>query len=133
MYNKDQSRLYVQTRLRDCTGAVDVEIPAKYVPPFYNCKTEDEVKVLAEKNELQPILHRVNARGLLRSENGHTRKIIGDFVVSPLQHKHSDSAYKAMLGLSEVVGDIVVPSPAENVVDQPMIGLAVQSDQQVVI
>ena len=73
-------------------------------------------------------MHRVNARGILRSDNGQVRRCIGNIAPSPMQIRLSKAAYKTMVGLSEVVGDIVIPSPAEHVVDAQMIGLAVRSD-----
>jgi hypothetical protein len=72
----------------------------------------------------------VNARGVLKSENGVVKKYIAKITASPLTATVSGEAMRLTLGLSEIAGDIVLAAPAERVEDAPMLGLAVRSDVQ---
>ena len=61
------------------------------------------------------------------------KKYIADITPSPLIVTISARAMRASLGLADIVGDVVQAVPAERLVDCPMLGLAVRSDNKGVI
>jgi hypothetical protein len=129
MFTQDK-RLFVSCRFRDRTGGVDVEVIAAAVPSLYGCKDEAELMDKLEKGELESVKVRVNVRGVLRIEGGVVKRYIGKVGPSPLITKVSAQAMRAVAGLTEITGDLVIPSPVERVIDAPMIGLAVRSDKR---
>ena len=71
----------------------------------------------------------MNARGILRTtEAGVTKIFIANITDSPLDVVVSTQAMKASLGLSEIVGDVVMAAPAERLEMAPLVGLALRSD-----
>ena len=72
----------------------------------------------------------MNVRGVLRVEEGSVKRYIGKIGPSPLITKLSAGAMKAALGLTEIIGDLVIPAPVERIQDVPMVGLAVFSDKR---
>ena len=123
-------RFYLHTRLRDRTGCVDVEVLSSAVPALYGCVDEQQVTAALDSGTLEPITSRVNARGVLRNDKGTTRKYIGKICDSPMDAKVSATALQMVMGLSEISGDVVIPSPVENLQDAPMLGLAVSSNRR---
>ncbi len=73
---------------------------------------------------------RVNVRGLLRIEGGTVKKYIAQIGLSPLTSNFSQTAMQTTIGLTEIVGDLVIPAPAERIDDVPMVGMAVRSDRR---
>ncbi len=69
-------RLFVQCRLRDRTGGVDVDVVSAAVPALYGCTTEAELKDKLQKGVLEPEKAPVNVRGVLRIEGGTVKKYI---------------------------------------------------------
>jgi hypothetical protein len=128
MFAQDGQRLYTSCRLRDWTGGVEVEVVGDAMPALYGCKNADEVEVALTAATLTSRLERVNARGVLRSENNVVKIYIAKITPSPLVVTISGQAMRLTLGLSEIAGDAVLAAPAERVVDDPMLGLAVRSD-----
>ena len=129
MFTQDK-RLFVQCRFRDRTGGVDVDVIAAAVPSLYGCKDETELMNKLQKGELESEKVRVNVRGVLRIEGGVVKRYIGKVGPSPLITKVSAHAMRAAVGLTEIIGDLVIPAPVERVNDAPMIGLAVRSDKR---
>jgi hypothetical protein len=95
---------------------------------LYGCSVEDELKDKLQKRTLEPQLARVSVRGVLRVEGGAVKKYIAKVGPSPLINKISPAALRAAVGLTEIVGDLVIPAPVDRVLEVPMLGLAVRSD-----
>jgi hypothetical protein len=128
MFTQDK-RLFVSgVRLRDRTGGVTVDVVATAVPALYGCSDEEELKAKLQKGTLEPQLARVSVRGVLRTDGGAVKKFIAEVGPSPLITKLSPAAMRAAVGLTEIVGGLVIPAPVDRVVDAPMVGLAVRSD-----
>ncbi len=70
----------------------------------------------------------MNVRGVVREESGFTKKYIVKVEKSPLEAVISMKAMHQALGLSTVSDDVVASAPAERVLDEPMIGLALRRD-----
>ena len=120
----------MQCRLRDLTGGVDVDVVSAAVPALYGCADEAELKDKLAKGLLEPEKARVNVRGVLRVEGGAVKKYIAEIAPSSLTSSFSRAAMGMALGLTEILGDIVIPAPIERIDDMPMVGLAVRSDQR---
>mgnify|MGYP000028518462 FL=1 len=129
LFTKDE-RLFVQCRLRDQTGGVDVDVVSAAVPALYGCADEAELKDKLAKGLLEPEKARVNVRGVLRVEGGAVKKYISEIAPSSLTSSFDRAAMAMALGLTEILGDIVIPAPIERIDDMPMVGLAVRSDQR---
>ena len=112
---------------------MDVEVVGNAMPALYGCNDEEEVEVALTAATLTSRLERVNARGVLRSENNVVKIYIAKITPSPLVVTISAQAMRLTLGLSEIAGDGVLAAPAERVVDDPMLGLAVRSDHTGII
>ena len=128
MFTQDKRLFLSAARLRDRTGGVTVDVVASAVPALYGCSDEEELKDKLQKGTLEPQLARVNVRGVLRVEGGAVKKFIAKVGPSPLINKLSLAALRAAAGLTEIVGDLVIPAPVDRVADAPMVGLAVRSD-----
>ena len=115
-------------RLRDRTGGVYVDVVTTAVPALYGCKNEVELRNKLDTQSLTSIKIRVNARGVLRLENGITKKYVMEVEPSPLDAVVSMAVMQISLGLSQVSDDVVLPVPASRLLDAPMIGLAAQHD-----
>ena len=123
-------RLFVHCRLHDRTGCVEVDVLSQAVPELYGCADECEVEEHIKKGTLEPLKVHVNARGVLRSENGVVKRYIAQVAPSPLKSMVSSAAMRMALGLTEINGDLVIPAPVERIVEIPMVGLAVRSDRR---
>ena len=120
-------RMYVNCRLHDRTGVVDVEVLNTAAPALYGCKDENEVNEKLKKGTLQAAKERLNVKGVLRDDGkGGVKRTICQAAPSPLVTRVSRQAMKATLGLASVVGEIVIPAPFEFVLDSPMLGMAGQ-------
>ena len=123
-------RLFIRNcRLRDRTGGSDVDVVRNAVPLLYGCADEAEVKQQLEAQSLTSVKMRVNARGVIRVENGVTKKYIVKVDQSALDAVVSMSAMRMTLGLSSVSDDVVMPAPADRILDEPMLGLALKRDE----
>ena len=123
-------RLFIsKCRLRDRTGGVDVDVLSTAVPALYEHSTEAALRAQFGTESLTSTKNRVNARGLLRVENGVTKRYIASVETTPLQAKPSVTAMRLSLGLSNVVEDAVLAVPVNRLMDAPMLGLAAKRDK----
>ena len=128
MFTQDGKRLYSSCRLRDWSGAVDVDLVSEAMLTLYDCKTQEEVREALATRALKVKLSRVNARGILRPTDTGSKTLIGQIEESPLDAPVSAKAMRAMLGLSEVSGEVVLAAPAGRVHD--LSGLALESSDR---
>ena len=128
MFTQDGKRLYSSCRLRDWSGAVDVDLVSEAMLTLYDCKTQEEVREALETRALKAKLSRVNARGILRPTDTGSKTLIGQIEESPLDAPVSAKAMRAMLGLSEVSGEVVLAAPAGRV--QDLSGLVLESSDR---
>ena len=128
MFTQDGKRLYSSCRLRDWSGAVDVDLVSEAMLTLYGCKTQEEVREALATGALKVTLSRVNARGTLRPTDTGSKTLIGQIEESPLDAPVSAKAMRAMLGLSEVSGEVVLAAPAGRV--QDLSGLALESSDR---
>lgn len=78
-------RLFIKNcRLRDRTGGVDVDVVASAVPALYGCSTEEELRAQFGAQSLTSIKVRFNARGVLRVEDGITKRYVPTTLCLPL-------------------------------------------------
>ena len=77
MFTKDGKRLYSQARLRDWSGAVDVDLVAEAMLKLYGLESQEQVRDALRDNNLTAMLSRVNARGVLRSTDAGPKVLIG--------------------------------------------------------
>ena len=96
-------------------------------------QNEVELRNKLDTQSLTSIKIRVNARGVLRLENGITKKYVMEVEPSPLDAVVSMTVMQISLGLSQVSDDVVLPVPASRLLDAPMVGLAAQHDNGHVI
>ena len=125
IFTQDGQRLYSTGRLRDWSGGVDVDLVSEAMLTLYDLPNQDEVQAALDNGTLTTMLSRVNARGVLRPTETGTKILIGKIEKSPLDAAVSPKALRDMLGLSEVLGDIILPVPAASVLD--LSGLAVET------
>ena len=128
MFTQDGKRLYSSCRLRDWSGAVDVDLVSEAMLTLYGCKTQEEVREALATRALKVKLSRVNARGILRPTDTGSKTLIGQIEESPLDAPVSAKAMRAMLGLSEVSGEVVLAAPAGRV--QDLSGLVLESSDR---
>ena len=134
IHTKDGGRLYVgRAILRDGTGGVEVSVMGTAVPDMFGFNTAEEVENALTETTLQVIKHRVNVRGVARSEDGVSKYLIATITkwVPSETHPVTASAHAAMLGLATVQGGIVLPVPLGAIMKCPFLGMAVRrSDGQ---
>ena len=123
------NRLYCQARIRDFTGGHDVEVVETAVPELFGLTSKEEVMEHLNAGTLKPNLARVNARGILKMANGTMKIYIAKISESPLGAKVSAEAMRLSVGLSSIAGDVVMAVPADRVLDDPLLGLAVRADE----
>ena len=128
MFTKDGKRLYSQTRLRDWSGAVDVELVGEAMLKLYALESQEQVREALMSNTLNVMLTRVNARGVLRATGAGTNIFIELVEETPLDAMVSPKALRHMLGLCEVTGDIILPAPADRVHDLSGLALATSAN-----
>ena len=128
IYSKDGRPFIKSCRLRDRTGGADVDVVRGAVPALYGCADEADLKRQVEAQSLTSFKERVNVRGVIRVEAGVTKKYAVRVEKSPLEAVVSLSAMHQSLGLSTVSDDVVVSAPADRVLDEAMLGLALKRD-----
>ena len=84
MYTLDDRLFLRNCRLRDGTGAVEVDVVSTAAPGVYGCADADEVRANLDAQSLTGVKERLNVRGVLREENGATRRYIVEVGVAPL-------------------------------------------------
>ena len=92
------------SRLRDRTGEEEVEVVATAVPTLYGCKTQAELKEQLGAQSLTSIKTRMNARGVLRLENGVAKRYVAEVESTPLEAVVSMTAMQIMVD-DEVTDD----------------------------
>ena len=128
MYTQDDRLFLKNCRLRDGTGGVDVDVVSNAAPAIYGCADAEEVRAKLNAQSLTGVKKRLNVRGVLREENGATKRYIVDIGVAPLTAVVSMTASRLCRGISVVVGDVVLPVPVSRVLEVPLVGLAVRRD-----
>jgi hypothetical protein len=128
IYSKDGRPFIKNCRLRDRTGGADVDVVRNAVPALYGCANEDDLKKQLEAQSLTSFKMRMNVRGVVRVESGITKKYVVEVEKSPFKAAVSMNVMQQTLGLSAVSDDVVVPAPADRVLDEAMVGLAVKRD-----
>ena len=133
MYTED-GRLFLKScRLRDGTGGVDVDVVSSAAPVLYGCADEAGVRAALDAQSLTGVKERLNVRGILRAEGSATKRYIVEVAIAPLEANVSMAGARVCRGLSEVVGDVVLPVPVGRVLEDPLAGLAVRRDDGKVI
>ena len=128
LYTQD-GRLFIKScRLRDGAGGVDVGALGTAVPALYGCNTAEDVATQLRAQSLTSVKVRLNVRGILRDENGSTKRYIVDVAAAPLTAVVSLTATRLCRGLSAVAAGVVLPVPAGRVLEDPLAGLAVRGN-----
>ena len=107
---------------------MEVDVVASAVPALYGCKTEAELKEQLAAQSLTSVKTRMNARGVLRLENGVAKRYVMEVESTPLEAVVSMTVMQISLGLSQVTDDVVLPVPAIRILDAPLLGLAARRD-----
>ena len=128
IYSQDGRMFIKNCRLRDRTGGAYVDVVSAAVPALYGCTEETDLRNQLEAQTLSSFKMRLNVRGVIRVEAGITRKYVVKIEKSPLEAVVSMNAMQQSLGLSTVSDDVVVSAPADRVLDEAMIGLALKRD-----
>ena len=100
------------------------------MPALYGCEDEESVVAALDWGSLSSQLIRVNARGILKTENNATKVYIAQITRSPSAIIVSGRAMRSTLGLTELAGDTVIEAPADRIRECPLLGLAVLSDSR---
>ena len=128
IFSQDGRPFIKNCRLRDRTGGADVDVVGEAVPLLYGCANDKELKGHLTALSLTSCKMRLNVRGVVRVEAGVTKKYVVKIEQSPLDAVISMSSMQQTLGLSVVSDDVVVAAPAERLLDDTMLGLALQRD-----
>ena len=128
IFNQSGRAFIKACRLRDRSGGVDVDVVRGAVPSLYGVVNEEQLRARVEAQALPGFTGRLNVRGVLREENGVTRKYIVQVERTPLKTTVSSSAMRLALGLSTIGQDGVLAAPAERLVDDAMLGLSLRRD-----
>ena len=83
---------------------VYVDVVASAVPALFGCKTEAELKDQLAAQSLTSLKTRVNARGVLRLENGVAKRYVTEVESTPLEAVVSMTAMQIMVD-DEVTDD----------------------------
>ena len=94
---------------------------------------EEEVRTHIDAQSLAGVKERLNVRGVIRAENGSTKRYIMEIGTAPLTAVVSMAATRLCRGLSEVARDVVLPVPLSRILEDPLAGLAVRRDDQKII
>jgi hypothetical protein len=128
METKD-GRLFIGSCFaRDRTGLVDVSVTRDAMPALYDCANEDQVRQQLESQTLTSCKSRMNMRGVIREENGSTKKYIVKVEKTPLDAEVSLQAMKQCLGLSNISEGGVMPSGVDRILHDDLVGLSVKRD-----
>ena len=127
IFTQDRQRLYSTCKLRDWSGAVDVDLVSEAMLYLYGLSSQDEVVRALADQTLSVNLTRVNARGVLRPTASGVKILIGMVQESPQDAVVSAKAMRDMLGFADVTGDIVLAAPASRV--QDVSGLALETGE----
>ena len=100
---------------------------------LYGCTDEAGVRAALDAQSLTGVKDRLNVRGILRAEGSATKRYIVEVAIAPLEANVSMAGARVCRGLSEVVGDVVLPVPVGRVLEDPLAGLAVRRDDGKVI
>jgi hypothetical protein len=95
---------------------------------LYRCENAEKVRAHLDAHSLTGMKERLNMRGVLRAEDGATKRYIVEVGIAPLTAVVSMAAARLCRGLSEVAGDVVLPVPVSRVLEDPLAGLAVRRD-----
>ena len=133
MFTRDGRLFLGNCRLRDSTGGVDVDVVSSAALVLYGCTSEEEVRTQMDAQSLTGVKERVNVRGVLRAENGSTKRYIVEIGITPLTAVVSTAGTRLCRDLSEVAGDVVLPVPLSRILEDPLAGLAVRRDDQKII
>ena len=128
IFSKDGRPFIKNCRLRDRTGGVDVDVVRSAVPALYGCADEDDLRSQLSAQSLTSCKMRMNVRGVIRVEAGITKKYVVQVEKILLEAVISTNAMQQSLGLSIVSDDVVVSAPADRVVDEAMLGLALKRE-----
>ena len=125
LQTQDKQRLFATCRLRDWSGGVDVDLTQDAILGLYGHSSRDDFLSFAEQSSLQQPQGRFHVRGVLRSDatSGATKIVIGRVLEAPLAAQVSHEALSQMLGLCNIVGDMVVPAPATAIDDTLLSGM----------
>lgn len=129
LIHTQDGRLFIKScRARDRTGSVDVDITSDAVPMLYDCANEDELEQHLTAQTLSSSKCRMNIRGVMREENGITKKYIVKAEKTPISAVVSMQAMKQCLGLSTISEDVVMPCGADRLLNDQLAGLALKVD-----
>ena len=112
---------------------VDVDVVSDAAATLHGCANAEEVLAQLRTQSLASVKERFNARGILRGENGSTKRYVVQVGITPLDAVVSLTATRLCCGLSAVSGDVVLPVPVGRILEDPLAGLAVRRDDQNII
>ena len=98
------------------------------VPSLFGCASESELKEHVRAQSLTSVRQRMNVRGVLREEGGGARRYTAMADVAPLDAVVSARALRLSAGLCNISADVVIPAPASQLHDAPMVGMALTRD-----
>ena len=128
MVTKDGRLFIASCFARDRTGLVDVSVTRDAMPDLYDCTNEDQVRQQLESQTLTSCKSRMNMRGVIREENGSTKKYIVKVEKTPLDAEVSLQAMRQCLGLSNISEGGVMPSGVDRILHDDLVGLSVKRD-----
>ena len=129
LIHTQDGRFFIKScRARDRTGSVDVDITSDAVPVLYDCANEAELEQHLTAQTLSGSKCRMNIRGVMREENGITKRYIVKAEKTPLSAVVSMQAMKQCLGLSTISEDVVMPCGADRLLSDHLAGLALKVD-----
>ena len=128
METKD-GRLFIGSCFaRDRTGLVDVSVTRDAMPALYDCIDENQVRQQLDSQTLTSCKSRMNIRGVIREENGSTKKYIVQVEKTPLDAEVSLQAMRQCLGLSNISEGVVMPSGVDRILHDDLVGLSLRRD-----
>ena len=95
---------------------------------LYDCANEAELEQHLTAQTLSSSKCRMNIRGVMREENGITKKYIVKAEKTPISAVVSMQAMKQCLGLSTISEDVVMPCGADRLLSDQLAGLALKVD-----
>ena len=107
---------------------MDIDITSDAVPVLYDCADQAELEQRLTAQTLSGSKCRMNIRGVMREENGITKRYIVKAEKTPLSAVVSMQAMKQCLGLSTISEDVVMPCGADRLLSDHLAGLALKVD-----